>query len=63
MRNFDLFVHNIAEQTSAYDPTKCIDSELYMESLIKMAEALNRKKRLRQKKHMKIFRTPKPLHF
>ena len=25
MPDFDLFVHNVAEQTSAYDPTKYID--------------------------------------
>ena len=42
--DFDMFIQNVNEQTAVYDSTNYLDSELYIERLIKIADLLNKKR-------------------
>ena len=42
--DFNLFIHNVNEQSDDFDPTNYLDSELYIEKLIKIAKELRKNK-------------------
>ena len=49
MPDFNLFIHNVNEQSDDFDPTNHLDSKLYIEKLINIAKGL-RKKSYNEKK-------------
>ena len=51
---FDTFINKIDELCDDFDPTQFIDSELYIEKLMKISKELKKKKINRRKRHKKL---------
>ena len=43
MPDFNLFIHNVNEQSDDFDPTNYLDSKFYIEKLIQFAKRLRKK--------------------
>ena len=59
-----LLINKIDELCDDFIPTQFVDSELYIEKLMKMSKELKKKKKInRQKRHKEFFATAKPLRW
>ena len=49
-----LLINKIDELSDDFDPTQFVDSELYIEKLMKISKELKKKKINQQKRHKKL---------